>query len=147
MSQCGRLKSSAVRVPINIAFLKKKPSDVLRWKWCLFYYWNVYHNNQNVTVFGVFQCIKSDGLSNHRRLQCLHNRSFRRKSKKISKLRVIGLCAGNSSMTGEFPAQKASNAENVSIDGVIMQLFITNTPQFALTGKLWGVCYESIYEL
>ena len=36
-------------------------------------------------------------------------------SKKTSKLRVIGLCAGNSPGTGEFPAQMASNAENVSI--------------------------------
>ena len=35
--------------------------------------------------------------------------------KKTSKLRVIGLCAGNSPVTGEFPAQMASNAENVSI--------------------------------
>ena len=33
----------------------------------------------------------------------------------ISKLRVTGLCAGNSPVTGEFPAQMASNAENVSI--------------------------------
>ena len=32
-----------------------------------------------------------------------------------SKLRVTGLCAGNSPATGEFPAQMASNAENVSI--------------------------------
>ena len=30
-------------------------------------------------------------------------------------LRVTGLCAGNSPVTGEFPAQMASNAENVSI--------------------------------
>ena len=29
--------------------------------------------------------------------------------------RVIGLCAGNSPVTREFPAQRASNAENVSI--------------------------------
>ena len=36
-------------------------------------------------------------------------------SKKTSKLRVTGLCEGNSSVTGEFPAQRASNAENVSI--------------------------------
>ena len=34
---------------------------------------------------------------------------------KKSKLRVIGLCAGNSPGTGEFPAQMASYAENVSI--------------------------------
>ena len=39
----------------------------------------------------------------------------RRRSKKTSKLRVTGLCVGNSPVTGEFPAQRASNAENVSI--------------------------------
>ena len=32
-----------------------------------------------------------------------------------SKLRVTGLCVGNSPGTGEFPAQMASNAENVSM--------------------------------
>ena len=37
-----------------------------------------------------------DGVSNHRRLHCLLNRWFRRNSKNISKLRVTGLCAGNS---------------------------------------------------
>ena len=37
------------------------------------------------------------------------------RSKKTSKLRVTGLCVGNSLLTGEFPAQRASNAENVSI--------------------------------
>ena len=35
--------------------------------------------------------------------------------RKPSKLRVTGLCAGNSPGTGEFPAQMACNAENVSI--------------------------------
>ena len=34
---------------------------------------------------------------------------------KKSKLRVTGLCAGNSPWTGEFPAHIASNAENISI--------------------------------
>ena len=43
--------------------------------------------------------------------------------KKISKLRVTGLCAGNSPAAGEFPAQMASNAENVSIDDVIIITF------------------------
>ena len=37
------------------------------------------------------------------------------RSKKTWKLRVTGLCAWNSPVTGEFPAQMASNAENVSI--------------------------------
>ena len=40
---------------------------------------------------------------------------IRRRSKKISKLRVTGLCEGNSPGTGEFPRQMASNTENVSI--------------------------------
>ena len=36
-------------------------------------------------------------------------------SKKTPKLRVAGLCGGNSPGTGEFIAQMANNAENVSI--------------------------------
>ena len=55
------------------------------------------------------------GVSNHQSRDCLLNRLFRRRSKKTSKLRVTGLCAGNSPVTGEFPAQRASNAENFSI--------------------------------
>ena len=39
----------------------------------------------------------------------------RRRSNKISKLRVTGLCDGNPPVTGEFPTQWASNVENVSI--------------------------------
>ena len=66
-----------------------------------------------------------DGVSNHQPHGCLLNRLFRRRSKKTSKLRVTGLCAGNSpgpvkkcgefTGAGEFPAQRASNAENVSV--------------------------------
>ena len=54
-------------------------------------------------------------VSNHQPRDCLLNRLFRRRSKKTSKLHVTGLCAGNSPVPGEFPAQMASNAENVSI--------------------------------
>ena len=56
-----------------------------------------------------------DGVSNHQPHDCLFNRLFRSRSKKTSKHRVTGLCAWNSSVTGEFPAQMASNAEHVSI--------------------------------
>ena len=56
-----------------------------------------------------------DGVSNDQRFDCLHSRLFRRRSKKTSKLRVTGLREGNSPVTREFPAQRASNAENVSI--------------------------------
>ena len=40
---------------------------------------------------------------------------IRAQIKEHIKLRVAGLCAGNSPGTGEFPAQMACNAENVSI--------------------------------
>ena len=54
-----------------------------------------------------------DGVSNHQPHHCLLNSLFG--WKKTSKLRITGLCAGNSPGTGEFPAQRASYAENVSI--------------------------------
>ena len=56
-----------------------------------------------------------DCVSNHQPHDCLLNRLFRRRSKKISKLRVTGLYVGNSPVTGEFPAQTASYAENAFI--------------------------------
>ena len=56
-----------------------------------------------------------DGISNHQPHDCVLNRLFRHRSKKRSKLRVTALCEGNSPVTGEFPAQRASDAENVSI--------------------------------
>ena len=39
----------------------------------------------------------------------------RRRSTKTSKAGVTGLCEGNSAVTGEFPAQMVSNAEDISI--------------------------------
>ena len=56
-----------------------------------------------------------NGVSNHQPYDCLLNRLFRRRSQKTSKLRVNGLCEGNSPVTGEVPAQRTSHAENVSI--------------------------------
>ena len=63
----------------------------------------------NVTL--QWRHIGHNGFSNHQPHDCLLNCLFRRRSKKISKLRVTGLFAGNSPGT----AQMASNAENVSI--------------------------------
>ena len=56
-----------------------------------------------------------DGFSNYQPHDCLLNRLFRRRSKKTSKLRITGLWAGNSPVTSEFPTQRASNTENISI--------------------------------
>ena len=69
-----------------------------------------------------------DGVSNHRCLGCLLNRLFRCRSKKTSKLRVTGLCEGNSpvtgefpAVTGEFPAQKPVTWNKFPFDDVIMK--------------------------
>ena len=76
---------------------------------------------QGVRAHHLFWCSlhwrhnEHDGVLNHQPRDCLFNCLFRRRSKKTSKLRTTGLCAGNSSVTGEFPTQKASYAENVSI--------------------------------
>ena len=51
--------------------------------------------------------------SNHHPHDCLLNRLF--SAEKSSKLRVTGLCMGNSPLTGKFPAQMASNAETVFV--------------------------------
>ena len=56
-----------------------------------------------------------DGILNYRVLHCLLNCWSRCRSKKISNFLVTDLCGGNSPVTGEFPALKASDAENVSI--------------------------------
>ena len=56
-----------------------------------------------------------DSVSNHQHHECLVDGLFRRRSKKTWKLRVTGLCAVNSPVTGECTTQMASNAENVSI--------------------------------
>ena len=56
-----------------------------------------------------------DGVSNHRRPDFLLDRLFRRRSRKIPKLCLTGLCEGNPPVIGGFPPQTANNAENGSI--------------------------------
>ena len=71
---------------------------------------------QSTPVFHYSDVIKgNDGVSNYQPHDCLLNRLYRCRSKKTSKLRVTGLCEGNSPVSGEFSAQMASNAGNVSI--------------------------------
>ena len=78
----------------------------LETRWCVALQWR--HNGR-------------DSVSNHQLHDCLLNRLFRRRSKKTLKLRVTGLCVGNSPGTGEFLAQMASNAEMFPFDDVIMR--------------------------
>ena len=84
---------------------------------CLATVTNIVHNQNGGSL--QWRHNERDGVSNHQPHDCLFNRLFRHTWKKTSKLRVTvrvtGLCEGNSPLTGEFPSQRSSNAENVSI--------------------------------
>ena len=63
---------------------------------------------------------EQNGVSNHQPHDCLLNRLFRCRSKKTSKLRVTGLCVGNSPVTCEFPHKGPVTRKMFPIDDVIM---------------------------
>ena len=61
-----------------------------------------------------------DSVSNHQLHHCLRNRLVGCRSKKTSKLRVTGLCVGNSPETGEFPHKWPVTRKMFPFDDVIM---------------------------
>ena len=63
-----------------------------------------------------------DGVSNHQPRGCLLNRSFGRRSKKTSKLRVTGLCEGNSPGPVNSPHKGPVTRKMFPFDDVIMSL-------------------------
>ena len=62
----------------------------------------------------------NDGVSNHQPHDCLLNRLFRHRSKKTSKLRVTGLCAGNSPGPVNSPHKGPVTRKMFPFDDVIM---------------------------
>ena len=97
-----------------------------------------------------------DGVPNDQPRYCLLNCLSKRRSKKTPKLRVTGLCEGNLPVTGEFPAQRARNAENVSIwwRHHVFELGGEKIPrdmESALYGeniifRIWFSCYTEEHE-
>ena len=66
-----------------------------------------------------------DSVSNHQPHDCLLNRLFRRRSKKTSKLRVTGLCVGNSPGPVNSPHKGPVTRKMFPFDDVIMlQLYV-----------------------
>ena len=72
-----------------------------------------------------------DGVSNHQPRGCLLNSLFGRRSNKTSKLRVTGLCAGNSPGQVNSPHKGPVTRKMLPLDDVIMS---TRQP---LHGLLW----------
>ena len=64
----------------------------------------------------------NDGVSNHQPHVCLRNRLFRRRSKKTSKLRVTGICVGNSPGPVNSPHKGPVTRKMFPFDDVIMHL-------------------------
>ena len=62
----------------------------------------------------------NDGVSNHQPHSCLLNRLFRHRSKKTSKLRVTGLCVGNSPGPVNSPHKGPVTRKMFPFDDVIM---------------------------
>ena len=66
-----------------------------------------------------------DGVSNHQPHDCLLNRLLGCRLKKTSKLRVTGLCKGNSPVTGELPHKRPVTRKMFPFDDVTMILNCT----------------------
>ena len=98
----------------------QKLHQVLSWKitcLCMTLHWR--HNDH-------------DGFSNHQPHDCLFNRLFRRRSKKTSKLRVTGLCAGNSPGPVNSPHKRPVTRKMFPFDDVIMDIW-----QMWLQSQTW----------
>ena len=67
-----------------------------------------------------------DGVSTHQSHGCFLNRLIRRRKHQSSA--SLAFVDGNSPVTGEFPAHRASNAEMVPFDDVIMILISGKNP-------------------
>ena len=72
-----------------------------------------------------------DSVSNHQPHGCLLNRLFRRRSKKTSKLRVTGLCVGNSPGPVNSPHKGPVTRKMFPFDDVIMICLIISVLCFA----------------
>ena len=82
----------------------------------------------------------NDGVSNHQPHHCLLNRLFRRRSQKTSKLRVTGLCAGNSPGPVNSPHKGPVTRKMFPFDDVIMLWYLKGglQPPSSSHFSTWG---------
>ena len=79
-----------------------------------------------------------DSISNHQPHDCLLNRLYRHRSKKTSKLRVTGLCAGNSPVSS--PHKWPVTRKMFQFDDVIMiAVSFNSSPPSATYMRWWTV--------
>ena len=79
---------------------------------------------------------EQDGVSNHHPHDCLLNRLFGSRSKKRSKLRVTGLCGGNSPGPVNSPHKGSVTRKMFPFDDVIMK-FSFMKMQLKMPSAIW----------
>ena len=88
-----------------------------------------------------------DGVSSHQPHGCLLNRLFRRRSKKTSKLRVTGLCVGNSPVPVNSPHKGPVTRKMFLFDDVIMAFGSGNDlPPVRDQAIEWTCCQQSLFK-
>ena len=70
-----------------------------------------------------------DGVSNHRRIDCLLSRLFRRRSKKTSKLRVTSLCEGIHRWPTDSPHKGSVTREMFAFDDIMRCIYESHLPR------------------
>ena len=95
------------------------------------------------TMFSALQWRHNEheGVSNHQPCDCLLNHSIRRRSKKTSKLRVTGLCAGNSPVNS--PHKGPVTRKMFPFDDVIMRRCILAMLRGSTDGRT-GICINTL---
>ena len=88
------------------------------WNWVVIHLDNVLSVIRDQTRY--YDVIMSAMASKINSLTIVYSRFYSRGSEKNSKLRVTGLCAGNSPATGEFPAKGPVTRKMLPFDDVIM---------------------------
>ena len=87
-----------------------------------------------------------NGVSNHQPHGCLLSRLFRRRSRKTSKLRITGLCAGNS--PGPVNSHKSHVPHGVSIQSLLSDFDKPNTlAAIMLLPEACNVCHRNLCSL
>ena len=86
-----------------------------------------------------------DSVSNHQPHDCLLNGLFRRRSKKTSKLRVTGLCVGNSTGPVNSPHKWPVTRKMFPFDDVIMHSWCWVSKKFQTYPLIgWRLCCHQI---
>ena len=123
---------------VDNIILRDNRSENIAWKLLIYHGHDDKIFRENTTSIWEFFCIdrrtlqwrynERDGVSNHQPHDLYHQphdwllkRLFGCRSKKTSKLRVTGLCEGNSPVTGDFPHTGPVTRKMFPFDDVIMR--------------------------